>query len=255
MMAVHKFSSCDGCQLAILNLGEDLLALAELVDIAHFAEAGVVNPEAKVNISFVEGSISSQEDIDRINRIRVNSEYLVTIGACATSGGIQSLRNLSDGATWMADIYASPTYIDSLDKVTPIARHVKVDQELWGCPVNSQQVLTSIRSFLNGTSARPLTEKVCMECKRQQHVCVLVAKGKPCLGPVTVSGCGALCPRFGRDCYGCYGPSETPNAEALGKRFSGLGLVSSDIVRRFEFIHSQTDEFLKAADYWHQDND
>ena len=254
-IAVHKFSSCDGCQLAFLNLGEDLLLLAELVDIIHFAEAGSSDPDAIVDIAFVEGSISTPEDVERIEKVRTNSHYLVTMGACATTGGIQSLRNLPNGATWLADIYARPDTIESLDKVSPISKYVKVDQELWGCPVSSKQVLAVVRSLLFGVSPRPLTDKVCMECKRQQTVCVMVTKGTACLGPVTVAGCGALCPSFGRDCYGCYGESESPNTDALGTRFAGLGLIASDIARRFLFINSQGDEFLQAGTRMIQEDD
>ncbi len=249
-VAVHKFSSCDGCQLAFLNLGEALLTLDALVDIAHFAEAGPLDPDARVDIAFVEGSINTEEDVARIQRVRANSEFLVTIGACATAGGLQALRNFADGAAWLADIYATPDYIDSLDRVEPIAAHVKVDLELWGCPVNRRQILEAVRALLFGVLPVQETEKVCMECKRQQAVCVLVTRGEPCLGPVTRSGCGALCPRFGRDCYGCYGPSEAANTDALGRRFAGLGLLREDIVRRFHSINSQAEAFLSAGREW-----
>ena len=127
-VAVHKFSSCDGCQLAFLNLGEDLLKLTELVDIRHFLEAGLADENAQVDIAFVEGSVSTSEDAAKLQRIRSNSRYLVTIGACATAGGLQALRNLHDTQAWTAAVYASPEHIDSLDQVSPIRAVVKVDQ-------------------------------------------------------------------------------------------------------------------------------
>ena len=235
-IAVHKFASCDGCQLAFLNLGEELLALAELVEIMHFAEAGPVNLDAQVDIAFIEGSVSTPDDLVRIQKIRANTRFLITIGACATSGGVQALRNLADGREWIASVYAQPEYIESLATSTSIASHVKVDLELWGCPVSGRQVLAAVRALLFGVAPVEERDKVCMECKRTQAVCVLVAKGVPCLGPVTRTGCGALCPRFGRDCYGCYGPAENPNTEALGLRFAGLGLLPEQIARRFLFI-------------------
>jgi len=253
-VAVHKFSSCDGCQLAFLNAGEDLLRLAQLVDIVHFAEAGPVAPAARVDIAFVEGSINTQEDRERIQQVRAASDYLVTIGACATAGGLQSLRNIADSSGWHADIYASPEYLDSLDQVSPVAALVKVDFELWGCPVNGGQVLAAVRSLLSGVVPVVDGQKVCMECKRLQAVCVMVAKGTPCMGPVTRSGCGALCPRFGRDCYACFGPSESPNTRALGQRFRGLGLVSKDIERRFRGINSQAPAFAELSVRWKDDD-
>lgn len=249
-LAVHKFASCDGCQLAFLNLGEELLTLAGLVDIVHFAEAGPVAPETPVDIAFVEGSISTPEDIERIQRVRRNSHTLITVGACATAGGVQALRNLADGREWLAGVYAQPEYVASLDTSTPIAAHVKVDLELWGCPVNGRQVLAAVRALLSGVTPAEERDKLCLECKRRGTVCVMVAQGIPCLGPVTQTGCGALCPAFGRDCYGCYGPAENPNTEALGRRFAGLGLVPEAIARRFLFINSAAPVFAEAGKRW-----
>jgi sulfhydrogenase subunit delta len=246
-IAVHKFSSCDGCQLAFLNAGEALLSLSELVDIAHFVEAGPVDPEARVDIAFVEGSIATPEDLSRIQRIRDNSKYLITIGACATAGGMQALRNLADGQQWIDAVYASPQYISSLATSTAIAAHVKVDLELWGCPVNTRQVLAAVRALLFGVTPAVSRDSVCMECKRAGNICVLVAKGMPCMGPVTQTGCGALCPSFGRECYACYGPAENLNSDALTRRFAGLGLVPEAIARRFLTINGAAPEFVQAA--------
>lgn len=251
-IAVHKFSSCDGCQLAFLNLGEDLLALAGLVDIVHFAEAGLVDEEALVDIAFVEGSVSTPREVERIKQIRDNSRYLITIGACATSGGVQALRNMADAGVWFEAIYARPEYIYALDAVSPIAQHVKVDLELWGCPVNGRQVLAAVSDLLFGVAPLQEHDKLCLECKRQLNVCTLVAKGEPCLGPVTRTGCGALCPRFGRDCYGCYGPAENANCAALGQRFEGLGLLPEQIERRFLFINNAAPAFNEAGRAWQE---
>ena len=246
-IAVHKFTSCDGCQLAILNMGEDLLLLHELVEVVHFAEGGAVDPEADVDIAIVEGSVSTPDQVERIKRIRDHSRYLITIGACATAGGIQALRNLADAEAWIGAVYAQPEYIHSLSTSTAIARHVKVDLELWGCPVNGRQIIAALRALLFGVVPVEENEKVCMECKRTQAVCVMVTRGAPCMGPVTRTGCGALCPRFGRDCYACYGPGENPNTGALMRRFQGLGLLPDDVHRRFAFINCEAPAFKAAA--------
>ncbi len=237
-VAVHKFSSCDGCQLAFLNLGPDLLQLAELVEIVHFAEAGAHDEFAQVDLAFVEGSISTRKDVARITEIRRCSNFLVTIGACATSGGIQALRNLADAEEWAGSVYAEPRYIDSLATSTGIADHVKVDLALWGCPVSGAQLLAAVRQLLSGVLPRSNRQKVCADCKRAGYVCVLVAGGEPCLGPVTRTGCGAICPRFGRGCYGCYGPAEQANAPAMARRLVGLGLPADAASRRFQNFHS-----------------
>lgn len=242
-IAIHKFSSCDGCQLAFINMGEPLLVLSELVDILHFAEAGPVDENALVDIAIIEGSVSTSHDIARLKKIRNNSQYLLTIGACATSGGLQALRNMAETKQWVADIYANPSVIDSLDKSTPIKDHVKVDLELWGCPVSTRQVLAAVRALLFGVMPREENEKICMECKRLQRVCVMVTKNEPCMGPVTRTGCGALCPSVGRDCYGCYGPAENPNTQAMANRLQGLGLIKDEVARRFLFINSGAEAF------------
>jgi coenzyme F420-reducing hydrogenase gamma subunit len=251
-IAVHKFASCDGCQLAFLNQGEALLELAALVDIAHFAEAGPVDPEAPVDIAFVEGSISTPHDAQRIQRVRAQTRFVVALGACATSGGIQALRNLDPQGGWAAHVYASPEYIAALDQSTGIGAHIKVDLELWGCPVSTAQLAAAVRSLLWGVPPVPDRDAVCLECKRHQAVCVLVTGQGPCMGPVTRTGCGAICPRQGRDCYGCYGPSERPNTGALGRWLHGLGLPPEAVVRRFHFINSAAPAFLDAGQSWRQ---
>jgi coenzyme F420-reducing hydrogenase gamma subunit len=246
-VAVHKFSSCDGCQLAFLNLGEDLLTLAERVELVHFAEAGPLDPDTEVDVAFVEGSVSTPEDLERIQHVRAHSRMLIAIGACATSGGIQGLRNGADGAQWIAQIYSHPEAISSLQHSTPIASHVKVDFELWGCPVNSRQMLAVVNALLLGVAPRDNADKVCTECKRHGYPCVMVTRGIPCMGPVTRAGCGALCPGLGRDCYGCYGPAENANTDALAAQFAHLGLTPPAVAQRFQSINSQAPVFLVAA--------
>jgi coenzyme F420-reducing hydrogenase gamma subunit len=246
-LAVHKFSSCDGCQLAFLNLGEALLSLSQLVDIRHFAEAGLLGVDTEVDIAFVEGSVTTSDEADRIKEVRANSHFLVTMGACATSGGLQALRNNANADEWLQAVYPSPEFIDSLATSTPIKDHVRVDLELWGCPVNGEQVLMAVRSLLFGVKPAVVRDSVCLECKRQNNVCVMIAQNKPCMGPVTQTGCGALCPSVGRDCYACYGPSENPNSESLIRRFEGFGLMPEEIARRFLSINNNAPVFSKAG--------
>ena len=249
-LAVHKFSSCDGCQLALLNAGQNLLALADMVDIVHFAEAGVVNEAAEADISLVEGSISTPQELARIEQVRGRSRWLIPIGACATAGGPQALRNLADAQAWIGAIYDKPEHISALPTATAIAEHVAVDLQLPGCPVNTGQVLAALRDLMSG--ARPVAEqdKVCLDCKRRGQVCVLVAKGEPCLGPVTVTGCGALCPSLGRDCYGCYGPAENPNVASLAQWLAEHGMTSQAVARRFLYQQSGAPAFREAVRHW-----
>ncbi len=247
-VAVHKFSSCDGCQLAFLNAGEALLELAQHVDFVHFAEAGVVDSDAPADITFVEGSVTTAHEIERIRSIRAQSRFLVTIGACATAGGIQALRNGTAGsADWVASVYASPQYIESLATSTPIAAHVKVDLELWGCPVTTRQIMQAMRDLLFAVRHKPVADSVCLDCKRAGNICVVVTKGEPCMGPVTHTGCGALCPAFSRACYACFGPSEQVNGAAWARRLGRLGLTPQAVRQRFLFINAGAPAFAEVA--------
>ncbi len=249
-LAVHKFTSCDGCQLAFLNSGEELLTLSELVDITHFAEAGIVDLETSVDIAFIEGSISTAEEVIRIQKIREHSTYLITIGSCATAGGIQALRNIADSKDWISDIYASPQYINSLHTSTAISHHVKVDWELWGCPVNGKQVLEAIRFLLSNATPLSKRDAECMECKRKGNVCVLVTQKQACMGPVTQAGCGSLCPTLGRGCYACYGPKDNANTSSLGKQFELFGMTKNAVAKKFLHINNQAPAFHKAGNYF-----
>lgn len=247
-VAVHKFSSCDGCQLAFLNAGQALLELAQQVEFVHFAEAGAVNPQAEADIAFIEGSVTTPHEVERIQGIRARTQYLVTIGACATAGGVQALRNgRMHGADWIGSVYASPEFIASLDTSTPIASHVKVDLELWGCPVTTRQVMQATRDLLFGVKPKNVADSVCLDCKRAGNVCVLVSRGEPCMGPVTRTGCGALCPSFGRACYACFGPSEQVNGKAFAQRLTGLGLTADAVRGRFLFITPAAAPFREAV--------
>ena len=251
-VAVHKFSSCDGCQLAFLNAGEALVTLAGLVDIVHFAEAGYLDEEARVDVAFIEGSISTPHELERIRTIRENSGLLVTIGACATSGGLQALRNMNDKDEWVEGVYALPEYIDLLKDSRPVSEFVKVDLQLWGCPINTRQLVAAVRSLLFGVMPVEERDKVCLECKRQQQICVMVTRGEPCMGPVTRTGCGAICPSVGRDCYACYGPSELANTTAMAHRLEGLGLQPDAIAKRFLFINNHASPFHEEGRRWQE---
>jgi coenzyme F420-reducing hydrogenase gamma subunit len=246
-LAVHKFASCDGCQLSLLNLEDELLLLAERVEIAQFLEASSRVVPGPWDVSLVEGSITTAHDVERIQRIRAESGTLITLGACATAGGIQALRNLADVEEWKAHVYPEPRWVETLATSTPISSHVKVDHEIQGCPVNPQQVLRVLLRLLLGTQPDLPGHSVCLECKRRGAPCVLVAKGAPCLGPVTRAGCGAICPALGRDCYGCFGPADDPNPEALAVQLRALGCSAEDVARRFRGIYNAAAPFRRIA--------
>lgn len=247
-LAVWKFASCDGCQLSLLDCEDELLALTGVIDIANFVEASRAVVKGPYDLSLVEGSITTPHDAERIHQVRRASRRLVTIGACATAGGIQALRNFRDVKQLVSIVYATPEYIETLNKSTPIADHVVVDFQLQGCPINKHQLLEVISAFLNGRKPNISANSVCVECKRAGTVCVMVAHGTPCLGPVTHAGCGALCPSYNRGCYGCYGPMETPNTDSLSAWWSRLGVSEGDLVRSFRTFNAYAEPFRKESE-------
>jgi sulfhydrogenase subunit delta len=247
-IAVFKMASCDGCQLQLLDAEDSLLDLADAADIVQFTEASSSPDPGPWDVTIVEGSISTQDQVSEIQDIRRKSRFLMTIGACATSGGVQALRNTLSFREVVATVYPTPDYIESLATSRPISSIVNVDLELSGCPVDRGELLAAISSLLAGATPRKSTSPVCIECKRKGNVCVVVAKGEPCLGPVTRTGCGALCPTFDRGCYGCFGPSQPPNTGSLTDLFHHLGLESGEVANRYQFITNGAPPFRAAAE-------
>lgn len=247
-LAVWKFASCDGCQLSLLDCEDELLAIAEQISISYFPEASSRMLPGPYDLSLVEGSITTPEDAERIHEIRRQSKVLITIGACATAGGIQSLRNGADISDFINIVYAEPEYISTLETSTPIADHVAVDMELRGCPIDKGQLVETVAAHLAGRPARIPTTSVCTECKARGTPCVMVAQGTPCLGPVTMAGCNALCPAYNRGCYGCFGPMESANTAALSGQLVSLGLSNPEIERLFRSYNGWAEPFRTAAD-------
>lgn len=246
-MAVWKFASCDGCQLSLLDLEDELLAIAGAVDIAYFREVTSRSSKGPFDLSLVDGSITTPHDAEQIREVRHRSKHVVALGACATVGGIQALRNFKDVKELKALVYARPEYIDTLDHSKGVAEYIPVDFELRGCPPNKHQLLEVVSAFLNGRKPNIASHSVCVECKLRGNVCVMVT-GTPCLGPVTHAGCGALCPTYRRGCYGCYGPMETPNTTSLARTFKGAGVPDVDLVRVFRTFNAGAPAFREESE-------
>jgi coenzyme F420-reducing hydrogenase gamma subunit len=246
-LAVYKFASCDGCQLSLLDAEDELLAVAEAIQIANFMEASREVIPGPYEVALVEGSITTPHDAERIKQVRAESKFLVTIGACATAGGIQALRNWQDVDSFTSIVYANPDFIDTLERSTPISYHVPVDFELRGCPISKAQLIEVVAAFLQGRRPNIPTHSVCVECKARGTACVMVQAGTPCLGPVTQAGCGALCPSYDRGCYGCFGPMESPNTEALEEWWRELGVPDRVMVDAFRNFNAWAEPFREAS--------
>ncbi|MEW5982845.1 MAG: oxidoreductase [Acidobacteriota bacterium] len=247
-LAVWKFASCDGCQLTLLDCEDELLAVAGAIDIANFPEASRAVVKGPYDLSLVEGSITTPHDAERIHKIRRSSGVLVTIGACATAGGIQALRNFKDVKDFVSMVYANPAYIETLNKSTPIRDHVFVDLELRGCPITKAHLLEVLSAYLNGRKPNIPNYSVCVECKLRNIVCGLVAFGPPCLGPLTQAGCGALCPTFHRGCYGCFGPKEAANTASIASVWRTQGMSHEQLVRLFRGFNACAEPFRRESE-------
>lgn len=243
-LALWKFASCDGCQLSLLDCEDEILALAQAIQIAYFPEGFREVVRGPYDVSLVEGSITTSHDAERIHRIRRISKIIVAIGACATAGGIQALRNFKDVRAFTRIVYPRPEFIHTLADSTPISDHIPVDYALRGCPVSKHQLIEVLSAFLNFRKPNIPTYSVCLECKRKANVCVMVAHKTPCLGPVTQAGCDALCPTYNRGCYACFGPKETPNTSALSDCLQNiLGVQDKDITRLFRSFNANAEPF------------
>lgn len=247
-LAVFKFASCDGCQLSLLDAEDELLEVADAVHIAYFPQVSRRMLKGPYEVGLVEGSITTHHDARRIQQVRRQCRVLVTIGVCATAGGIQALRNWQDVGEFVRTVYANPDFIRTLALSTPVAEHVPVDFELRGCPVNKEQLIEVISAYLAGRTPNVPAYSVCLECKRRGMVCVTVARGEPCLGPVTQAGCGALCPAYGRGCYGCFGPMESANTAALARQLKRLGRSDAEIARAFRSFSAWALPFRQASE-------
>lgn len=247
-LAVFKFASCDGCQLQLLSCEDELLSVADRVDIVHFLEASSDVQPGPYDIALVEGSITTFADLKRIQAVRRASANLVTIGACATAGGIQALKNWGDRADFLRCVYADPEYIDTLSTSTAIADHVKVDFELRGCPINRFQLLDVLESLLAGRKPRTPRHCVCLDCKRNGTVCIAVAQDASCLGPITQAGCGAICPSFLRGCYGCFGPTAQSNCDSLADFYTSGRTTGSDLVPLLRNFNADAKDFRECGD-------
>ena len=252
-LAVFKFASCDGCQLTMLDCERELLAIADRVEIAYFLEARSTTLEGPYDFGLVEGSVTTEHDAERIREIRRQCRTLITIGACATAGGIQSLRNWADIDDFIRQVYASPRYIQTLATSTPISDHVKVDFELRGCPIDKRQLVMLITDLLLGKQPRVPRYSVCLECKLQHTVCVAVARGVACLGPVTQAGCGAICPEYARECFGCHGPKESGNPVSLAEHYRRAQHDPGHLVHLLSNFNAAAPPFRNAAEMLEQD--
>lgn len=239
-IAFLEFTSCEGCQLEVLNLtGEEILDLLSAVDIVNFREART-NRSDDYDIAFVEGSISRESEIERLKKIREQAKVVVALGACASIGGVNCLKNHLPMDRALNIVYGdSAKYYDTIP-TRPINAVIPVDYYIRGCPPQTSEFIKVTKALLLGKKPEIPAYPVCTECKMAGNICVFEL-GKTCLGPVTRAGCNAICVTSGRHCWGCRGLVDDPNTNSEEDILKKYGLTPEQVVEKFKIYNTYTE--------------
>ena len=246
-VAVFKFSSDAGCQLEILNLENNLLDILELVDFTYFPMASRYYGPGPYDIGFVEGAVTSPEEIARIKHVRAQCKILVALGSCACFGGLPSIKNSLSQREVEEKVYPDTSVIHSI-KAMGIDQYVKVDAYLKGCPIDKNELVELIKGILLDIKPYLRPHSVCIECKLRENPCMFLGDGRVCMGPVTSAGCGAVCPSKNRPCEGCRGPANDPNASSLARTLLEYGLSPREVELKFRKYAGETPPFREGAE-------
>jgi len=213
-IAIFDFACCEGCQLQIVNMEEDLLNLLSVVDPVEWREA-MSDQSDEYDIAIIEGSITRAKDEEPLRLIRERAKILIALGACATIGGVNKLKNNFDLGEVREAVYGAAASMPHLTTAPVKAIHevVKVDYNVHGCPIRAEELAYIVRCLLAGKEPVIPDYPVCVECKLRENCC-RYEYGEVCLGPITRAGCGAHCPSNGFWCFGCRGYVDKPNVEA-----------------------------------------
>ncbi|HNR39066.1 MAG TPA: NADH:ubiquinone oxidoreductase [Acidobacteriota bacterium] len=208
-VAFFDFSCCEGCQLTVSNCEDELLDLVSHIDIVNFREI-MTERSDDYDIAFIEGSCTREEEVARLQKIRENAQIVIALGACATIGGINCLKNFHNLDEVRQTVYGDKAHYFPTWETRPIDRVIKVDYHLHGCPIDRGEFLRVVKALLTGQTPTLPNYPVCVECRLKENVC-LYTQGKTCLGPIARAGCGAICPEFGDSCVACRGMVDQPN--------------------------------------------
>ena len=238
-IAFFSFTSCEGCQLMVLNCEEELKDLALRVDVVNFREAMDLKRE-DYKVAFIEGSITREEEVEKVKEIRQRAEVVITLGACSTTGGINALKNRFSVDYVTELVYGkNPPNMGLVENIPamPVDRVIEVDYHLPGCPISKEEFLGFVKALTLGIPPRLPEYPVCNECKMEGNICVFET-GRTCMGPVTRGGCRAVCVSFGAICWGCRGTFEYANIDAHRETLKNHGLSEEEITEKFDLYNS-----------------
>ncbi|MBT3878821.1 MAG: NADH:ubiquinone oxidoreductase [Candidatus Scalindua sp.] len=239
-VAFFSFSSCEGCQLVVLTIEEQLLELVNLIDIVSFREAMSEKSE-DYDIVFVEGSITTTSEIERIKKIRNTAKVIIALGACATIGGVNCLKNQFEMEKVKDIVYGEKAGDYETIPARPIEAVIKVDYWIQGCPIDKDEFIEVTKALLLGKKPRIPEYPVCVECQMRENVC-LFEKGMVCMGPVTRAGCKAICPTYNDGCTGCRGLIDDPNLSSHKNLLSEHGLTVDEAISQYMLFGGNSKE-------------
>jgi len=238
-ISFHDFTCCEGCQLQVLNCEDEMLDILGAVEIVQFREA-IDDRGEDYDIAFIEGAFSRESDRARLENIRKNAKIVVALGACATTGGLNVLKNFRGIEPAMKEVYGDKASWYETSAALPIDAAIKVDVKIHGCPIPKQEFLEVVKSVLAGRKPQIPDYPVCVECKLRENVC-LYHKGEYCMGVVARAGCNAWCPSYGGRCYACRGLISDPNDKAAKDILAEKGLTLEKVMQEFRLFNGVYD--------------
>jgi len=245
VIAILSLTCCEGCQVAIFDLGERFLELLTKVNIGDFRLAEELPDVDKYDIAIVEGTAITEEQERRLKIVREKSKFLIALGACAILGGPQEIKDYrGDKSKLIRQVYPNIRGIDN-PNVKSVREMVKVDLEIPGCPINKEEFFKIINKVLQGEIPKTEQKPVCDECVRRNKNCLLLL-GKPCLGAVSLAGCGAPCPKSNFSCDGCRGPRKGINLSAMKNALKIKARLNDEEIDMILERFGQKNEFLKT---------
>ncbi|MEM2940105.1 MAG: oxidoreductase [Thermoproteota archaeon] len=237
-IGVFKLTSCSGCQMVLVHLEESLLEILKHVELKYFRMVSDDDlPNETLDAAIVEGAVTNEEEAAMVKKIRKMSRFLVAAGACAVTGGLNTMKNITPEGEVESTVYSLPEHIRS-GKAFGLNEYVKVDAYLYGCPIDRNELVNALMSLVLRVPPYIPGLTVCMECKMKGNECVFLTKGEPCLGPVTVGGCGALCPSNNVACEGCRGVLNGTNVSGLASAWTNAGVSPEAIQLKLRKYHS-----------------
>ena len=217
----YGITGCAGCLLSVIFNEDEILNIIDIINLRAFPFVKEVNIDEKFDYIFMEGLVADNENLETLKKARENTTFLVSLGACASTGCVPAYRHYTLKENYEHLLFKKQKELRDVSP-TPIDAHVKVDYYIPGCPPDKKEILTFIKKIVIGIEPKPYESPVCVECRKNGNACLL-DQGKPCIGPITAGGCNAVCINGGFECWGCRGPTKDMNLDLMIKMLKDRG--------------------------------